>query len=46
MKQVFGTDNHCVQDDGCGHEILFVPFQGVVTAIGAVVTAVTGIKIF
>ena len=25
MKQMFGTDNHYVQDEGCGHEILFVP---------------------
>jgi len=26
MQQMFGTDNHYVQDDGCGHEIMFVPF--------------------
>jgi len=26
LQQVFGTDNHCTQDDGHGHEILFVPF--------------------
>ena len=27
MQQVFGTDNHQIQDEGCGHEILlFVPF--------------------
>ena len=26
MEQMFATNNHYVQDDGCGHEILFVPF--------------------
>ena len=26
MEQVFGTDNYYFQDEGCGHEILFVPF--------------------
>ena len=25
-QQMFGSDNHYIQDDGCGHEILFVPF--------------------
>ena len=23
---MFGTNNHYIQDDGCGDEILFVPF--------------------
>jgi len=27
MQQMFGTDNDYIQDDGCGHEILFVPFD-------------------
>ena len=22
MEQMFGTNNHYVQDDGCGHEII------------------------
>jgi len=26
-QQTFGTDNHYIQDEGCGHEILFVPFS-------------------
>ena len=26
MQQVFGTDNHHIQDEGRGHKILFVPF--------------------
>ena len=26
MKQMFGTDNYYIQDEGCGHEILSVPF--------------------
>ena len=26
MEQVFGTDNYYFQDEGCGREILFVPF--------------------
>ena len=26
MQQTFGTDNHYIQDDECGYEILFVPF--------------------
>jgi len=26
MQQMFGTNNHYIQDDGRGHEILFVPF--------------------
>ena len=26
MQQMFGTDNYCIQDDGRGHEIIFVPF--------------------
>ena len=26
MQQMFGINNHYVQDDGCGHKILFVPF--------------------
>ena len=26
MQQMFGTDNHYIQDDGRGHEIIFVPF--------------------
>ena len=25
-KQMFGTDNYYFQDEGCGREILFVPF--------------------
>ena len=29
MQQVFGTDNHYIQDDGRGHEIIFVPFWAV-----------------
>ena len=24
MQQMFGTNNHYIQDDGCGHGILFV----------------------
>jgi len=27
MQQAFGSDNHYIQDEGCGHEILFVPFD-------------------
>ena len=27
MKQMFGTDNDYFQDEGCGREILFVPFD-------------------
>ena len=27
MKQMFGTDNYYIQDEGSGHEILFVPFD-------------------
>ena len=26
MQQMSGTDNHYIQEEGCGHEILFVPF--------------------
>ena len=26
MQQVFGTDNHYIQDDGRGHGIIFLPF--------------------
>ena len=26
VAQMQQTDNHYIQDDGCGHEILFVPF--------------------
>ena len=26
VQQKFGTDNHYIQDDGRGHEIIFVPF--------------------
>jgi len=26
MKQLFGTNNHYIQDDERGHEIIFVPF--------------------
>ena len=26
MKQVFGTDSYYIQDEGRGHETLFVPF--------------------
>ena len=26
MQQVFGTDNYYIQDEGHGHERLFVPF--------------------
>ena len=27
MQQAFGTDNHYIQDDGRGHEIIFVPIN-------------------
>ena len=26
MQQVFGTDKYYIQDEGRGHEMLFVPF--------------------
>ena len=26
MQQVFGIENHYIQDEGRGHKILFVPF--------------------
>ena len=26
IKQVFGTENYYIQGEGCGHDILFVPF--------------------
>ena len=24
VQQVFGTDNHYIQDEGCGHEIIII----------------------
>ena len=26
IQQMFGTNNHYIEDEGCGHEIIFVPF--------------------
>ena len=29
MKQMFGTNNHYIQDDGCGHEIFICALRPV-----------------
>ena len=39
MQQVFGTDNHYIQDDGCGYEIIFLGLRNKKVKIAQVVIA-------